>query len=58
VDAFPLWLVGFALALAAPWAVSLLLAAVESRVRRRTAEVLGPLRTDNRELGERDDRAP
>jgi hypothetical protein len=55
VDAFPLWLVGFALALAAPWGVTLLLAAVESRVRRRTAEVLGPLRTDNRELAGRDE---
>jgi hypothetical protein len=55
VDAFPLWLVGFALALAAPWAVSLLLAAIERRVRRRTAEVLGPLLTSNRELAARRD---
>jgi hypothetical protein len=53
VDAFPFWLVGFALVLAAPGAVSLLVRAVESRVRRRTAEVLGPLAANNRELGER-----
>jgi len=58
VDSFPFWLVGFALVLVAPWAVSLLVTSVERRVRRRTAEVLGPLAGTKREPGAGDPGEP
>jgi hypothetical protein len=55
VDTVPLWLVALVVAVAAPWGVAALQAVLERRLRRRTADVLGPGQPRERERNDTPD---